>query len=279
MGEADRKMRNRWLLFALMAALAVGLVACSSNKETQEAAPQTGTSTQPPGQEAAAATETPAETAPAEVAPVPAEQAPSTPQPEDVFARAATALEGLTSYEYTTAFLFVSDAEETEPGSIELSGVVAGADQRHMVWRDVQTDESFEVTQIGDQAWIRDEEGWEEVPVLVAEGMSQVASVYAPSVTWGGLFGELQANASYLGREQVDGVSADHYTATYTQWGAYWQGELIDATGDVWIAEAGYPVKYSFEATGVDEDGVRGHVTWTMDLTHVNEPLTVEPPQ
>ena len=53
---------------------------------------------------------------------------------------------------------------------------------------------------------------------------------------------------------------------------------LVTDAGDVWIAEAGYPVRYHFSATGIDEDGSRGAVTWAMDLTDVNAPLTIEPP-
>lgn len=278
-------MRNRWFIFALVAALTLGLTACSSNNQgtTPTSQPQAQTQQPAAGTPAStpAATQPTTPTQPGASEPTPAEPTagPATANPADAFGGAKAALDALTSYEYSTKFLFVTaDTDEVQSGSIELTGIVAGSDRKHLTWRDMQTNQSFEVIQVGNQAWIRNEEGWEEVPVLVAEGMSQVALVYAPSATWGGLFGELQPDASYVGREDVNGVSADHFAATYTQWGTYWRGQLSDATGNVWIAEAGYPVKYEFAATGVSEDGVRGEVTWTMDLTNVNQPLTVEPP-
>ena len=113
---------------------------------------------------------------------------------------------------------------------------------------------------------------------VVAEAMSQAVLIYAPSIAWGGVFGELEPNADYLGKEMVNGVSAHHYAATYTQWDAYWPGELENAAGDIWIAEDGYPVKYYFSATGVDVDGDRGTVTWRMDIADVNTEITIEAP-
>ncbi|MFC2108014.1 hypothetical protein ACFLS5_00960 [Candidatus Bipolaricaulota bacterium] len=53
---------------------------------------------------------------------------------------------------------------------------------------------------------------------------------------------------------------------------------MLDASGDVWIADAGYPIRYNFTATGVDEDGNRGAISWTMELTDVGESIVIEPP-
>lgn len=303
-----------WLLFVLTAALVLGLAACSSNPpastsdETAEDSSVAGPQAEGPGETASTSDETgetstvagpdgpdarevaatlgeAAETLPAEVPEIeaPAETVipvAAPPTPESAFAGALVALEKLESYRYATSFLFVGEEDgETESGSMELKGVIAGPDRMHLTWTNVAERESFEVIQIGDEAWILDDGEWEQVPVFVAEAMSQVALVYAPSVTWGGLFGELEPDSTYVGDEVVNGILTHHYTATYQQWGSYWQGELIDAAGDVWIAEAGYPVRYHFSATGIDEDGDRrGAVTWAMDLTDVNAAITIEPP-
>jgi hypothetical protein len=282
-------MRNRWWQLLLIAALALGLAACSSNPpastsgETGEAPSVAGP--QASGPEEMASTAGEADAAPS--VPLPEIAAPVEtvipeavpPTPESAFTDALVALEKLDSYRYTTSFVFVGEEDgETESGSMELTGVIAGPDRMHLVMRNVYEDESFEVIRIGSEAWILDDEGWSRVPVLVANAMTEAALVFAPSVAWNGLLGELQPDASYVGKDVVNRVPADHYTATYTQWGGYWPGELIDATGDVWIAEAGYPVRYHFSATGIDEDGDRGAVTWAMDLTDVNAPLTIEPP-
>jgi hypothetical protein len=266
-------MKIQWWLAVLVLGVVLALTACSSSNETPSPAEPSETSqvTEPtPADETVAVDEpTAAEVEPDE----------ALPDPADAFGRAQSALDALESYRYTTRFLFVAEEDgEPETGSIELAGVVAGPDEKHLSWRDLEAEESFELIQIGNQAWILEEGSWEEVPTIAAEAMSAVALIYAPSVAWGGLFGELQPEASYVGRETVNGIASDHYAATYTQWGAYWEGELIDAAGDIWIAEAGYPVKYHFSATGVDEDGDRGSVTWSMELSDVNEPLTIEPP-
>jgi hypothetical protein len=274
-------MRNRWWLSLLAIGLIAALVSCSSDKGTspptsQPAAAPAGT-TVAPSEPAAPPAEPPLEEPAVPASAVGPETAAA--DPASAFHGAQVALDSLESYRYTTSFLFAGEEDgKPESGSIELSGEIAGPDRKRLVWQDLDEDASFEVIQVGDEAWIFEDGEWQEVPILVAEAMSQAALVYAPSVTWSGLFGELQPDATYVGSEVVNGVLADHFTATYRQWGSYWQGELIDAAGDVWIAEAGFPVKYHFSATGIDENGDRGTVTWTMDLTDVNAPITIEPP-
>lgn len=269
--------RTGWLLL-LMSVVVLCLTACSKNEAPTTTAPDTT----PQAEESTPAAETtptvPAEETPPAAEPQTAPEA-ETPAPEGAFSDAATALDALASYRYSTLFTFVGEEDgEIQAGSIELTGIVAGPDEKHLVWRDLGEDDAFEVIQIGDRAWIRGDEGWEEAPILVAEAMTQAVLIYAPSVAWGGMFGELESTASYVGTETVNGVSAKHYTSTYQQWGSYWAGSLQDASGDVWIAEAGYPVKYQFAATGIDQDGDRGTVTWRMDLTDVNSDLSIEPP-
>jgi len=288
-------MRKRWWLLFFLGVLVLGLAACSGDRE-----PEAGPSDSEP-----AVTEEVTETTPAgptaiveegpEEAPSPmaTEEEPGTPQtpaaegepeagpmaPEGAFGGAEEALAQLKSYRYSTEFTFVSEeGGQVESGSIELTGVIAGPNRKHLIWRDLEEDEEFEIIQIEDRAWILDEEGWQEAPVMVAEAMSQAVLVYAPSVAWGGIFGELEPSATYVGDETINGVSAHHYTSTYAQWGGYWSGNLENASGDVWIAEAGYPLRYRFTASGIDEDGNRGTVTWRMDLTDVNADITIEAP-
>jgi len=199
--------------------------------------------------------------------------------PEGIFAGATAALEALESYRFTTTFLFMGEeGGEIESGSIELSGEIMDAQHKHFVWRNLDDGEYFEIIQLEDAAWVYDDGEWESVPVLVADAMSQAVLVFAPSVVWGGLFGSLEAQSTYVESETIDGMLAHHYTSAYQQWAGYWQGEVLDATGDVWIAEAGYPIRYNFTATGVDEDGDRGSISWTMELTDVGENIVIEPP-
>jgi len=199
--------------------------------------------------------------------------------PEGIFSGTTAALDALDSYRYTTLFTFVGEDDgEVESGSIELTGVIAGEGRIHLKWRDLGEDRLLEVIRIDDEAWMAENGEWSAVPTLVADAMSQAVLIYAPSVAWGGVFGGLEQTATYIGREMVNGIEALHYTSTYAQWGGNWGGELTNASGDVWIAEAGYPLKYSFTASGSDDEGGSGLVTWTMELSDINEILVIEPP-
>jgi len=199
--------------------------------------------------------------------------------PEGIFARATTALQALDSYRFTTSFLFTGQEDgEVESGSIELSGEIMGDQGKHFVWKNLGDGEQFEIIQIDENAWIYDDEEWEEVPAMVANAMSQAVLIFAPSAVWDGPFGGLETDSTYVGPDTVDGIAAHHYTSTYQQWAGIWEGEVLDATGDVWIAEAGYPLRYDFTATAVDENGDQGTVTWSMMLTDAGADIVIEPP-
>ncbi len=202
-----------------------------------------------------------------------------TPLPENAYAGASAALEALTSYRFVTSFVFTGEEDgEIESGSIELSGEIMDANRKRFTWKDLSEGEEFQLIQLEDQAWVYSDGAWEAVPPMVASAMSQAVLVFAPSVVWGGVFGTLDSEASFVGRDSVDGVPALHYTSSYHQWAGYWQGQLVDAMGDVWIAEEGYPLRYRFSATGIDEDGNRGSVLWTMQLSDANAPIEITPP-
>jgi len=256
-------------------------VAPSPQDETPEvaasndAAPADDAS-EPSVDEAPSADDAAPETAVAETTPAAPTVAPA---PQHAFSDAGGALDDLDSYRYTTSFVFVGeDGGEPESGSIELEATIASDSQKQFTWRDLETGDRFDLIRVGNQAWTTNNGEWEEVPPLVAEAMGQAVLVFAPSVVWSGLFGGLDPNAVYVGAETINGIPAHHYTATFDQWAGYWEGDLVDATGDVWIAEEGYPVKYHFSAVGVDEDGDRGAVTWTMELRDVNADIEIAPP-
>lgn len=287
-------MKTRtWSLLALVLALCLVLAACSSNDKS-DVAQTTDPAPTEPATVAAADESAPDETPQLGAVEQPEPSEPDVPlqvevdvevdlgvnlAPEGIFAGSTAALEALESYRFTTLFLFVGEeGGEVESGSIELSGEIMDADRKHFTWRNLDDGEQFEIIQLDDQAWVYDDGEWESVPALVADAMSQAVLVFAPSVVWGGLFGGLEAQSTYVGPETVDGMLAHHYTSTYQQWAGYWQGEVLDATGDVWIADAGYPIRYNFTATGIDEDGNRGSISWTMELIDVGETIVIEPP-
>jgi hypothetical protein len=291
-------MTRRVLCFLLMGALVMLMAsACSSRSEEEDAEPQlpvaaadTSETTTPADDDTTARTDdtTPAETTTPADEPAPATQA-DAPQPAlasdteqnaaDAFVGAADALSSLQSYRYTTSFTFAGIEDgDVEAGSYEMSGTVVEPERQHIRWTSVAEEETFELIEIEGRMWIKEGGTWEEIPVVAARAMSSIALVFAPSAAWNGLYGELLPESNYVGEETVNGIPARHYTTTYQHLRRYWEGELQDATGDVWIADEGYPVRYSFTATGFDEEGDSGTVLWTMDLTDVNADLTIEPP-
>jgi hypothetical protein len=148
-----------------------------------------------------------------------------------------------------------------------------------VTWKDLETGEEFGILRVGDHAWMLEGEEWNSVPASIADVMSEVVLVFGPSMSWSGVVDDVQKTSSYVGTEIVNGVPARHYASTYGGWSEEWKGEISAASGDVWLAEDGYPVRYRFSADGIDENGNRGSMLWTMELSDVNVPVTVEAPQ
>jgi hypothetical protein len=288
------------LVLVLLGLLVLWVAACSSNRasstsDAESPSPSTTTTTPPETTVPTEPANAPVESQPAavpstetaldvEVNPtgdgVPAVDLDVTlPSMEGIFAGASAALDTLSSYRYTTRFEFAAESDETpETGSIEVNGVVVAPDRQQIVWTNLEDGSRFELIEIGGQAWMKEEDVWSEVPAVVADAMSQAVLVFAPAASWSGFYGELETVSNLIGEETVNGIPARHYTSSYSHWAATWQGELTNASADVWIALDGYPVRYRFSASGVDEKGQHGTVSWTMDLSDVNASLTIEPP-
>lgn len=201
---------------------------------------------------------------------------------DDPFANSAAALAALQSYRYVTVLSFTGEVDgKPESGSMEVSGAVAGPDRQMVTWKDLDTGEEYGVVRIADEAWMREGETWESVPTMVADLMAEVALLFAPSASWGEMSDDVGTTATYVGTETVNGIRARHYTSTYRDWAEEGEGEVEveDASGDVWIAEAGYPVRYRFTAKGIDAEGNEGSMLWTMELSDVNGLVTIEAPQ
>ncbi|GAF86136.1 unnamed protein product, partial [marine sediment metagenome] len=139
--------KRTWLLLLLAAVLTLCLAACSSSEETT-----TDTATQE-ADETPAAVETVDEATEPVVEPESVEPAPpagtdeeAVLPPEGAFSDATTALAELNSYRYSTLFTFVGEEDgELEAGSIELTGIVAGPNRKHLIWMDLEEETRFEV--------------------------------------------------------------------------------------------------------------------------------------
>lgn len=274
-------MKQTTLFFCLvLISLVLVLVGCGP-KETpavapQESEPSTTSESTPsaPSPEAAATAD---ETEPQREAP--AIETPLEAPPEGLLSRSTGALAALESYRYTTRVEYEgTDGDEIDAGSIEIIGEYASPDREHVTWTDLATGEGFEIIRIGDTAWMYEDEEWIEVPQMAIESIMQVVFLFAPVYAWEGMAGELETGSNFVGKEVVNGVSTLHYSSDYAGWEERFEGDLHEASGEIWIAEEGFPVRSIFTASGIDEDGNQGSVEWRMDLTNVNQSISIEPP-
>jgi hypothetical protein len=275
--------RRAWILGLVALALLAVLAACTSKRETPTAsAPTSNTTASKPAASPAAPPTKPAVEVTASGSPGGVEVTVDVaiPPPEGVFAQSAAALAALQSYRYVTIFSFTGEeGGKPELGSVEVRGAVAAPDRQRITWRDLESGEEFGLLRIGDRAWILDGAEWTAVPSLAADAVSQAVLVYVPSISWSQFAEGMGPASTYVSSEVVNGIPSRHYASTYRGWVEYWEGELTDASADVWIAEAGYPVRYRFAATGTDDGGDRGSMLWTMELSDVNGPVSIDAPQ
>lgn len=280
-------MKTKVRVLILMVLLPVLVVACSSDREASTASARSAQPATKPSVGPAAASPTPTATKPG--VGVAASAGPggtsvsvdvTVPPPEGVFAQSAAALAALQSYRYVTTFSFAGeDGGKPESGSVEVRGAVAAPDRQRMTWKDLETGEEFGLLRIGQRAWILDGAEWTAVPTLVADAASQAILVYVPAMSWGRFAEGMGTTSAFVGVEAVGGIPSRHYASTYRGWSEFWQGEITDDAADVWIAEAGYPIRYRFAASGTDEDGNHGSLLWTMELSDVNVPVSIDAPQ
>jgi len=274
-------MKQTTLFFCLvLISLVLVLVGCGP-KETPAVAPQESetstTSESTPSAPSPEAAATADETEPQREAP--AVETPLEAPPEGLLSRSTGALAALESYRYTTRVEYEgTDGDEIDAGSIEIIGEYASPDREHVTWTDLATGEGFEIIRIGDTAWMYEDEEWIEVPQMAIESIMQVVFLFAPVYAWEGMAGELETGSNFVGKEVVNGVSTLHYSSDYAGWEERFEGDLHEASGEIWIAEEGFPVRSIFTASGIDEDGNQGSVEWRMDLTNVNQSISIEPP-
>ncbi len=146
-------------------------------------------------------------------------------------------------------------------------------------------DGSMEYIEIGNQTWMRFGDQWmqsssdeadpEEFGDAISSGEDWISDVD-------------EGEYEFVGREEVNGIQARHYTLEYEQG---WLGLLGDAAdvddlergvADVWIADEPdlpeFVVRFVIEAE-YEGDDEQGTVTMSQDVYDVNEPFTIEPPE
>ncbi len=200
--------------------------------------------------------------------------------PDELISRSTTSLQVLSSYRYSALVRFEWTGEETvQSDSIEISGEFVFPNREHITWTNTGFGERFEVIRIFESAWLFEDGTWTEVPTLAVEGLMRTVILFAPTYAWESLASKLETASSFVGNEVVNGISALHYTSDYAGWEERFGGSLHTGHGDIWVAEEGFPVRCVFTGTGTDEEGHQGGFEWRMEITDVNQAISIEPPE
>jgi hypothetical protein len=120
-------------------------------------------------------------------------------------------------------------------------------------------------------------EGAECQAAIMGEGTTPLADDWEPARILTPLRG-----ADEAGMEDVNGVSANHYTFDARALGL---SGLGSGSGEAWVAsEGGYLLKYTFPFEGSEEyfgegEGVIGTLTWEYELLDINQPVALTLPE
>ena len=126
------------------------------------------------------------------------------------------------------------------------------------------------------QLWGDASEVEEELEAVLPEGIELVPAQIFPL--------DIKAAMVFDGEETVNGVDCRRYTVDtdldYTREdGSHTTGH---ATGVIWIAnQSGMPpiIVRAWMDEDLIVDGKESHPYWEHDITHINEPITIEPPE
>lgn len=263
------------------------LVGCGP-QETTSNAPQvdgsdpSSTAEEPPIPTSPMASSTTTETAMDEETPEKPGETASPPGevPDELISRSTKSLQTLSSYRYSALVRFEwTDEETVQSDSIEIAGEFVFPNREHITWTNTGFGERFEVIRIFESAWLFEDGAWTEVPTLAVEGLMRTVILFAPAYAWESLASKLKTASSFVGNEVVNGISALHYTSDYAGWEERFDGSLHTGRGDIWVAEEGFPVRCVFTGTGSDEEGHQGAFEWRMEITDVNQSISIEPPE
>ncbi len=206
-------------------------------------------------------------------------------EPVGPFEANVDALNDLDSYAYTFHFEGLS----TTSGTVEHTALDIQGQRQNRPTRVEQlsfsssdgSPSSTEFVYIEDEGkmWTREGGGsWEEIPMF-DESMVGMFDAFSMGFWWGTLFGTTAQDAQLVGQETVNGVLTNHYRAVAgasylfgvgCSWGS--------SSDDAWVAVDGnFPVKRQLDASG-ECQGEGGEVHFFMEISNVNQPVSITPP-
>lgn len=210
-------------------------------------------------------------------------------------------LGALESYRFTLSIMLDSPAfltEETEPpdaplnvfaealtalfSDLELEGAYVAPDRSQATLE--FEGEELEWRSIGDRSWIRFGDEWEE------EEQSSEDEVLTPEVVCEDIVADLSGSIPGTGGREVTVNGVDAYLYSFDRDDIAEVPELLGRTAltdvpqeigiRVWLAQDGlWPVKVSLEATDEDQGGQAIELNLEMELSDVNESISIEEPE
>jgi hypothetical protein len=287
--------RRNWLLLTLTILLALTLAACGGKDDKTPAAEET----------AAPVAEATAPKTVAKTAPTAAPQKKATSEPtaeptvEPTAAPAATpeaeslsldsrdtGLDQLTSYRLAWHAEWKStDQGKEEQGAWDWTEEYTADPKAHHLTMttpdssDPAKTGALEMWQIGDTSYMKSGEN-EECISFSSEGAGKdiQKGAFSPS-----MLGRIE-DAKYVGRETVNGIPTKHYKYNSK---SGMLAALGEASGETWVAtDGGYVVKDMVKWTGGGglfgfgaSTTATGDGSWTWELSDVNEPFEIKPPE
>lgn len=143
---------------------------------------------------------------------------------------------------------------------------------------DVSKLSGFEIVRIGDMQYMKFGEGAGNcISSSADEQTSEVGELFQPGDILGGLSDARRAGPD----EAINGVRARHYT--FDEKALLGLTGLAKAQGEAWVAVDGnYVVKYTLTAEGQDtlfgKANSEGKLTWTYEVTDINQAIEIAPP-
>ena len=284
-------IRRYWLLLTLTILLALTLTACGGKGNDTPSAKETTAPVAQATVRSSAAQKQPAAEPTMETEAVltdePTEAPAATPEDDSLsLASRDTGLDALSSYRLTWHAEWKStDQGKEEQGAWDWTEEYTSDPKAHHLTMSTPDSSdpgktgAFEMWQIGDTSYMKSGEDDECISFSTegAEKDIQKGS-FNPS-----MLGSIE-DAKYVGRETINGIPTKHYKYN-SKTGML--AALGEVSGETWVAsDGGYVVKDTVKWTGGGgllglgaSTTATGDGSWTWELSDVNKPIEIKPPE
>lgn len=208
------------------------------------------------------------------------------PEDELVDPDSLRSLEGLDSYHLVQRGTFTDILTDTTETTTRMDIEVWEVKEpraSHTIYtsqKDQEPETYMEIISIGSETYMKssDNEEW------FAMSSSEPSTSSFGEIGW---FTDpksvMGSEGKYIGKEIIAGLPSKHYryTGKSVVGSILGTGGVIEtAQADVWVSEEyNIVVKYESRWKGTDEDGKQSDWSFSSEVTEVNQPITIEPPE